>query len=117
MKTEKNYHGQSGQLPGSVRCEACGGMAEELARGDAQMLRLKSLDEAIVTPRAFECAQCEVVIYTDEFTFGKFVPPLLKNYLSESTPRMLIPAPRHAAPQWELIALSVNKGHPRSRKE
>jgi hypothetical protein len=29
--------------------------------------------------RAFECPRCEAIIYSDEFTFGRFVPPQFRS--------------------------------------
>jgi hypothetical protein len=39
------------------------------------MLRRGFTAEVSSTARAFECPRCEAVIYEDEFTLGKFVPP------------------------------------------
>jgi hypothetical protein len=43
------------------------------------MLRRKFAEEVSVSARAFECPRCEAVIYEDEFTLGKFVPPQFKH--------------------------------------
>ncbi len=39
------------------------------------MLRRGFAETVSVAARAFECPRCEAVIYEDEFTLGKFVPP------------------------------------------
>jgi hypothetical protein len=43
------------------------------------MLRRGFLQTVSVFARAFECPRCEAVIYEDEFTLGKFVPPQFKH--------------------------------------
>ncbi len=47
----------------------------ELPQEDALRLRGTVPDEDLPPVRLFECARCEAVIYSDEFTFGMFVPP------------------------------------------
>ena len=43
------------------------------------MLRRAFAETLSVTARAFECPRCEAVIYEDEFTLGKFVPPQFRD--------------------------------------
>jgi len=61
------------------------------------MLRRGFAETLSVTARAFECPRCEAVIYEDEFTLGKFVPPQFRNLavvplvLTNSGPVGLLP--------------------------
>jgi hypothetical protein len=42
------------------------------------MLRRGFTGKVGAPERAFECPRCEAVIYQDEFTLGKFLPPQFK---------------------------------------
>ena len=67
-----------------VRCHGCGGRARVLGREEATPLRREFTDARNITARAFECPTCEAVIFEDEFTFGKFVPPQFR-HMAESS--------------------------------
>ncbi|MDA4122710.1 MAG: hypothetical protein OK456_05955 [Thaumarchaeota archaeon] len=62
-----------------IMCEMCGGKVKRLRQRDAGMARLSFLDEGVVGVDAYECARCEVILYADELTFGRFVPPHIKS--------------------------------------
>jgi hypothetical protein len=59
----------------------CGGKVRQLTQREADRLRLSILEEHSQVMRAYSCRNCEVLLYEDELTSGKFVPPRLKGYL------------------------------------
>jgi hypothetical protein len=83
MTPAKNVHDPSAQEAAWVRCHGCGGRATELGKEEAVMLRREFTDARSITARAFECPTCEAVIFEDEFTLGKFVPPQFR-HMAES---------------------------------
>jgi len=84
MMQLKNVHDSLAQEAAWVRCHGCGGRATELGKGEATALRREFMDARNITARAFECPTCEAVIFEDEFTRGKFVPPQFR-HMAEST--------------------------------
>jgi len=79
-------HGEPRQSPGTVRCQGCGGRATGLTQQDAITLRKSFIECVSLSVRAFECRRCEVVIYEDELTLGKFVPPQFKRPTGSTVP-------------------------------
>jgi len=103
MTPAKHNCGPTGQPLSTVRCQGCGGRATELPQDDAAMLRRGFTGKVGVSTRAFECPRCEAVIYEDEFTLGKFVPPQFK-HLSEMPLILTSSGPGSVAPQVERSA-------------
>ena len=75
MTTEENLCEGTGQSPETIICEGCDKPVQELPQEDVLHLRRRNMDEILPPVRAFECPRCEAIIYSDEFTFGRFVPP------------------------------------------
>ena len=70
-----------------IRCEGCGWNAKPVDEMVAQRLdALEHRDDEEDHPArvAYECKHCEAVIFEDEFTDGKFVPPQYARYLELS---------------------------------
>jgi hypothetical protein len=89
------------------------GMVIELGQELAGPLRMKFTDESSVRRRAFECIQCEAILYEDEFMFGKFVPHTLRNYLEHESKdyvkEWLVPASPPPRPEIVVHATSHRK--------
>jgi hypothetical protein len=62
-------------------CMECGGKVRQLTQREAVRSRLSILEESCRPVRAYSCRNCETLLYEDELTYGKFVPPRLKGYL------------------------------------
>ncbi len=64
------------------------------------------MEEVLPPVRAFECPRCEAIIYSDEFTSGRFVPPQFR--------RLIVPVARpmsgsHFSPQTEVAVLGASE--------
>jgi hypothetical protein len=106
--TEKNHNGHSGGPLDSVICQGCGKRARELVQDDARKLRQHFIEAVPVTARAFECVQCEVIIYEDEFVLGEFVPTQFRNLSEQQPPIAPIADWEDFLPQMEPV-IAVNQ--------
>jgi len=110
IRKPKNNHREQDNSLENVRCEACTGVVVELNQEVAEALRMKFTEESSVRQRAFVCLQCEVILYADEFMFGKFVPPTLRNYLEHESDCMKESyVPAGAPPQLELLVQATSR--------
>ena len=106
MTTGENLREGTGKSSETIICQGCCEPVQELPQEDVMHLRTTNMDEVLPPVRAFECSRCEAIIYSDELTFGRFVPP---QFRSPMVPVALPPSGSHLSLQTELATLSLSE--------
>jgi hypothetical protein len=81
VETGKDLPEGTGRYPETIICAGCNEPVQELPQEDALHLRTTEMERVLLPARAFECSRCEAIIYSDEFTFGRFVPPQFRGMM------------------------------------